>query len=394
MNVLRTMALPESLAHIDLQAFAKEVTALKDEVEATVGRQDLEHLERTDLIGRLCALVGLLTAWIFPNPVSAWLLSQANFNRWIIAHHVRHGAYDRIEGVPYRLTREGFGKGWRRYVDWLDWISPDGWEYEHNKLHHYHLGQSRDPDLVERNLEFLRRSKLPAVARYAVMAVFAAVWKFTYYASSTTLHLRAARFRQQGRPLADEPLGFFDWIRLYLPVNAAALEFWAISVLPYGLVRFVLLPALFVPLGEQAAMSVFWNLVIAEVLTNVYSFIIIAPNHSGEDIYRFEEGPKSKAEFYLHQVAGSVNYTGGAYWKDFMQGWLNYQIEHHLWPDLPLFACARAQPKLEAICRKYGAPYAKENVFVRFKRMLDIAVGRRSMHRAEAETAVQLAPAA
>ena len=37
---------------------------------------------------------------------------------------------------------------------------PEAWNIEHNNLHHYRLGEDDDPDLVERNLQFVREMKL------------------------------------------------------------------------------------------------------------------------------------------------------------------------------------------------------------------------------------------
>ena len=32
-------------------------------------------------------------------------------------------------------------EGWRRFIDWLDWIDPTHWDDEHNHLHHFHFVQ-------------------------------------------------------------------------------------------------------------------------------------------------------------------------------------------------------------------------------------------------------------
>jgi len=34
---------------------------------------------------------------------------------------------------------------------------PEAWNVEHNKLHHYKLGELEDPDLVERNMDMIRK---------------------------------------------------------------------------------------------------------------------------------------------------------------------------------------------------------------------------------------------
>jgi fatty acid desaturase len=64
-----------------------------------------------------------------------------------------------------------------------------------------------------------------------------------------------------------------------------------------------------------------------------------------------------------------------------LHGWLNYQIEHHLWPDLPMSEYQRLQPQVKALCEKYGIPYVQESVWVRLKKTVDVMVGNSSMPR-------------
>jgi fatty acid desaturase len=92
-------------------------------------------------------------------------------------HHVGHRGYDKVPGVPARYTARVFARGRRRFVDWLDWMIPEAWIYEHNILHHQHTGEPRDPDLIEQNLEGIHRSRLPAPLRWALLAVLAATWR-------------------------------------------------------------------------------------------------------------------------------------------------------------------------------------------------------------------------
>ena len=51
----------------------------------------------------------------------------------------------------------------RRVSQWFDWMLPEAWSVEHNELHHYRLGEEADPDLVQRNLAFVRAMKAPKV---------------------------------------------------------------------------------------------------------------------------------------------------------------------------------------------------------------------------------------
>jgi linoleoyl-CoA desaturase len=40
-----------------------------------------------------------------------------------------------------------------------------------------------------------------------------------------------------------------------------------------------------------------------------------------------------------------------------MTGHLSYQIEHHLFPDLPSNRYARIAPQVRAVCERYGLAY-------------------------------------
>jgi fatty acid desaturase len=377
----RTDALPP----IDYEAFARDLSALRAEVDASLGPEDLEHLRKIERWGRWCTGLGYGTAWLGPNLVSAALISLGNTARWTtLMHHVGHRGYDRVPGVPERYTSKRFAVGARRYVDWLDWILPEAWCHEHNVLHHYHTGEIDDPDLVEENVKAVREAPIPRAAKYAVAAFYACTWKLTYYAPNTFQVL--ARKRRQRAAASGAPLESRDdeerYAAAFNPLTPGGRAFLGACVLPYAAARFAVAPALFAPLGPWAVLSVLGNSLAAEVLTNIHTFVIIGPNHAGEDLYRFEGRVSDKAEFFVRQAAGSVNYRTGGDVNDFLHGWLNYQIEHHLFPDLPMLRYQQIQPRVRAICEAHGVPYVQEGVLRRAKKMLDLMVGKTSMRRA------------
>jgi fatty acid desaturase len=362
---------------VDREELAKDIDAIQIELARQTDLTDFTHLKKIESWGRLCSVLGYATAWIAPNPISAYFISQGNFTRWTtVAHHVLHRGYDKIEGIPPHYTSKGFAKGWRRYLDWLDWMYPEAWAVEHNQLHHYHLGERQDPDQVEYNLAMIRNSSLPRWARYLVVAIMATTWKMVYYAPSTLYWLREIQAQK-----AQMPRDAFCGVDLWNPLKTAGRDLWFNCLLPYSLMRFVLLPMLFLPLGTIAATNVLLNSLLAEIFTNLHSFLIIAPNHTGQDVMMFDEKSKSKGEFYLRQIVGSVNYPTGTNARDFLHGWLNYQIEHHLWPDMTASEYQRAQPLVKAVCTKHHIPYIQESVFKRLKRTLDVMVGKTSMPR-------------
>lgn len=376
-------------AHLSIEQknrFSDDLAKLRDQAYQNASIEDFRHLQKIERWGRICTVIGYSTAWIIPNPVSALFISLGNLNRWAnVNHPVSHGGYDKIDGVPARYTSKYFAQGWRRFADWFDWILPAGWHQEHNQLHHYRLGETADPDLVEDNLSWLRNSKLPMSLRYLVVFLFACVWKPAYYAQATLKELRILEAKKNP---GSKPVVSSISRQAWSPFYKEGREYWLKCILPYASVRFILLPALFYPLGMQAVISVLLTSLMAEVFVNLHSFLVIVPNHTGDDIMRFREPITNKQEFYYRQVVGSVNYATGSDVNDFLHGWLNYQIEHHLWPALPLSQYQKLQPAVEALCKKHGIEYKQESVFKRLVKTVDIMVGKTSM-RWDAEERLQ-----
>jgi fatty acid desaturase len=363
----------------DLAGFEEELRALKAEVVASLGPEDLEHLQKLERWGRWSTLAGYATAWTLPNPITMALLSTGSMAQWtILAHHVLHKGMDQVPGAPERLTSKGFAKGLRRWIDWPDWIVPDAWSHEHNVLHHAYTNEVADPDLVEVNLRALRAAKVPKLAKHLAVAWFALTWKLSYYAPNTLQVLGRKRDRTT-KDIRSDGRGDASLLDGFDPRNPEGRALWLRSILPYGLGRFVAVPALFAPLGPWAVFSVLVNSVGAELLTNLHTFAIITPNHAGDDLERFDGPPTGKGEWFARQVKSSANFTTGGDLNDFLHGFLNYQIEHHLFPDLPPRQYQRIQPRVKAICEKYGVPYVQEPLWKRVQQLWGVAVGDRTM---------------
>ena len=216
-------------------------------------------------------------------------------------------------------------------------------------------------------------------------------WKFTYYAPNTYKELKISQLRrQQKKPLPslllDGPVilheVFFPGTALGVPPLFGRWEYFTKVMGPY-LARFLLFPGAFWLLGGA---TFFWNalanMVLAEMCTNFHAFIIVATHHSGDDLYRFETSCKfNSPTFLLRQVISSANFATGGDLNDFMHGWLNYQVEHHLWPNLSMLSYQRAQPLVKTICFKHGVPYIQQSVFRRLWKTIQIMVGTASMRR-------------
>jgi hypothetical protein len=66
-------------------------------------------------------------------------------------------------------------------------------------------------------------------------------------------------------------------------------------------------------------------------------------------------------DFVRRQVLTSRNVTGGRL-VDWGLGGLNYQIEHHLFPNLPRPNLRHAQPLIRAFCHQHGLAYAEASL--------------------------------
>lgn len=377
----------EWISALDMAAFEKEISDLGKKLSAQQGPADVAHLQKIIWWSRLCQWIGVATMWYAVNPVSIFLLSLGTMTRWtIVGHHVCHGGFDKCSS--YSRFKFGVGSLWRRTIDWLDWMLVEAWNVEHNQLHHYHLGEEADPDLVEMNMEYLRGLNVPKPVKYLAVSLIAISWKWWYYSPNTFKQLKANERRKKGLKELEgthDPQTFdFMWL-LGGGDNTfySGTEFICKCLVPYFVQRFLLLPLPFLLfVGSGAYRTAVTNLVLAEFMTNAHSFLVIATNHAGDDLYRFEKHCKPRTgTFYLRQVVSSANFATGNDVVDFLQGWLNYQIEHHIWPDLSMLSYQKSQPIVKAICEKHGIPYVQENVFLRLKKLVDIMVGNTTMRK-------------
>jgi fatty acid desaturase len=111
-------------------------------------------------------------------------------------------------------------------------------------------------------------------------------------------------------------------------------------------------------------------LVVHQGLFGVYLGCTFAPNHKGMPTLTGDDRP----DFLRRQVLTSRNVRGGRL-VDAALGGLNYQIEHHLFPNMPTPNLRRAQPIVRAYCRRLGHPYEETGLFTSY------AIALRHLHR-------------
>ncbi|KAL1498873.1 hypothetical protein AB1Y20_013397 [Prymnesium parvum] len=400
-------------ATLDYPAFRKEVHELGLRLAEAQSLDDVRHLKKMILWSNAFGVLGLATMWS-SSPLLRLLsivgLSTWTCTRWtMIGHHISHGGYNRQDdpkkGGSGRFCTYRFAVGsvYRRARDWFDWMLPEAWNVEHNNLHHYRLSESGDPDLVERNLDLMRTIPLPRWLKYVGVGALAAMWKWYYYAPNTYKQLKISEMRKDGKTVSEaeahEP--FTLPVALFDPVEAkkygtGPVDFMKKVMGPFLLARFFLLPAPLLLFGARFYWAAVTNLALADVLSNIHSFIIIATNHCGDDMYKFDNSCAPRTgSFYMRAITSSANFRTSngvradgtarklhgfrADVNDFFHGWLNYQIEHHCFPQLSMLSYQKAAPQLRAICENHGVPYVQQNVFRRLKKTADVMVGASSM---------------
>jgi fatty acid desaturase len=350
--------------------FLRELRALGQEAQNDRRPADRAHFTRIAVAGRLLTALGLGTAWWGLNPISVLAIALGSSIRWtVIAHHTLHGSFDDDPDAPRSRRSRTFAHGWRRFLDWADWIPPAAWKVEHNTLHHHRLGEIHDPDVPESNMEWLRSLRLPRPLAFLVLLFCAALWRPVYYGPNA---LRQVMARGSGTmPASFQPFN----ADVYLPWRPLGRQVWSQVWLPSLLLRFVLLPLCFAPLGPAAVIAVLLNLLVAEVVTNLHTFGIIVPNHAGDDVWRFSTPPRDGDDLALRQLFGSVNYRTGGTFNDVLHGYLNYQIEHHVWPRMSPAQLARVQPRFKELCERHGMPYVQQSVWRRIAAMVRNVLG-------------------
>lgn len=349
--------------------------------------------------------------------LSVGMISFSRNMRWtIIGHHVSHGGYTELSAnklLPSKFKRGRFAVGLiRRCIDWLDCMLPEAWDLEHNKLHHYELSEDSDPDLVERNFKILRDLPMPNVLKLMSMLFWVASWKWTYYSPNTLKEYRLSK--KSGyvarnwpkRVNANEPLTFADLLvrrplEAVLTGNFSELFLWFLMGLYWfqliaPMVMLVVFPPITLALlsttpvwaqlcpsdlevFDVVARSMVLG-IVAEVLTNAHSFVVIVPNHCGKDLYHYQTPCTSySAEFLLRCIYSSANFETGCDMVDIPYGWLNYQVEHHMFPNMTPLQYRKLQPLVKSICKKHGVVYTQQNGLWRTWVMLRVAVGMDSM---------------
>ncbi len=323
-----------SLTPAQIEAIGTEMDAIRARVLRELGERDAEYIRRILRIQRGLAFTGrgLLFAGVFPPAfvLGAACLGVAKIlDNMEIGHNVMHGQYDFTRDPALSSTR----------FEWDTACPAAQWRHSHNFMHHTYtniVGKDRDV-----GYGVLRVSAdQPWKPRYLFNIVIATTLAVLFEWGVALHDLEADRIESGEKTLEDA-----------LPMLR---QIWE-KVRGQVLKDYVLFPLLAGPFF----LPVLAGNALANVIRNVWAFVIIFCGHFPEEVAMFREEDtrdETRGAWYVRQLIGSANLTGGKVFH-VLSGNLSHQIEHHLFPDLPAHRYAEIAPEVRAICERYGLPY-------------------------------------
>jgi fatty acid desaturase len=320
------------LNEADIEALGFELDAIRRDIEDSRGEIDANYIQRTIRIQRTLDVVGRViigcsrsrTGWALGTAILAYAKSVENME---ISHNVLHGQWDWMNDPELHSTT------W----EWDMVGLSSQWRYSHNYRHHVFsnvLGM--DDDLG-----------------FGVMRVTRdQPWKPQYLAQPLQNLLLAATF-EWGIALHD-----VDFERLR--AASAAERATQIRALIGKIGRqtfkdYMLFPAL----SRSRWRRTLAANATANLLRNLWAYVVIFCGHFPDGAEKFTADvleQETRGEWYLRQMLGSANFKAGRLLA-FSSGNLCYQIEHHLFPDLPSNRYAQIAVRVRALCDKYDLPY-------------------------------------
>ena len=320
------------LSDADVEALAVELDAIRLDIEASLGAKDRTYIQRTIAVQRCLDLAARIvigasrtrTGWAFGTLALAAAKSIENME---LGHNIGHGQWDwmndpEIHSTTWEWDMAGLSSQWR---------------YSHNYRHHMFTNVvGVDDDLgygvlrVTRDQQW-KPSNLLQPLRHLLLAVT--------FEWGIALH---GLYSEQDRAETDaEKSAHARALRRKIARQAGK--------------DYLLFPAL---AGRRWRRVLFGN-ALANLLRNLWAYAVICCGHFADGAEKFTpealEG-ETKAQWYLRQMLGSANFRAGPVMA-FMSGNLCYQIEHHLYPDLPSNRCAQIAERVQAVCAKYELPY-------------------------------------
>jgi linoleoyl-CoA desaturase len=317
-----------------VEELGRELDALRESVVASRGAKDAAYIRKVIKAQRGLELGSraVLLASLFPP---AWLLGTAGLSvakileNMEIGHNVLHGQWDWMRDPKIHSTT------W----EWDNATPADAWKHSHNELHHTYTNVlGKDNDLGYGIMRVDEDQRWHPAYLGQPLYNFLNMLFFEYGIAAYDLEI--------GRVIAgrkDKSLFKKQAKGVLRKVRKQALKDYVVHPLLSG-------PSFLTTLAANAT---------ANVVRNVWTHSVIMCGHFPSGVQTFTktsiEG-ETRGEWYLRQMLGSANISGGKA-MHLMTGNLSFQVEHHLFPDLPSNRYAEIAPQVQALFEKYGLQY-------------------------------------
>ncbi|MBD8506627.1 fatty acid desaturase [Hoyosella sp. G463] len=322
----------------DVDALGRELDKIRAEIEASLGERDARYIRNTIRFQRGLEIAsrGVLFASWFPP---AWLLGTVGLGlskiieNMEIAHNVIHGQWD------WMNDPEIHSSSW----EW-DISDPSAhWKQTHNHLHHKYTNIiGLDPDVGYGVLRVTRDSEWAPfnLGNPIYNLVLALLFEYGVAVQHLELANVAAGLKDMDE-FAEQRDEVLRKVR-----KQVAKDYLFFPVLTG--------PAFLTTLAANIG---------ANIIRNVWAHGIIFCGHFPDGAEKFTQEQylsETKGEWYLRQMLGSANFKAGPIMR-FMSGTLCYQIEHHLFPDLPSNRLEEISKRVQVLAEEYDLPYTMES---------------------------------
>jgi NADPH-dependent stearoyl-CoA 9-desaturase len=322
------------LAPEDVEALARELDAIRSDIEESRGERDARYIRRAIQLQRGLAVGGRAALFASHNRVArlagiAMLATAKIIENMELGHNIIHGQWDWMNDPEIHSTE------W----EW-DTTSPSvHWKKSHNFIHHKYTNVVGLDDDIGYGIMRLTRDQ-----RWERWMIFNPVINLTLgtlFEWGVAAHgLETTKFRK-GEKSKAEVLKDLRIIGKKVGKQVGK--------------DYIVFPAL---AGKNWKSTLKAN-AIANLIRNYWAYMVIFCGHFPDGAEKFtkqEFEDETPGEWYLRQMLGSANFHAGPLMA-FMSGNLCYQIEHHLFPDLPSNRYAEISRRIRELCDKYDLPY-------------------------------------
>jgi NADPH-dependent stearoyl-CoA 9-desaturase len=335
-----------ALSPEQLEQLGREFDAIHDEVYADLGERDAHYIRATIRLHRQLVLAarGLLLG---SRHRPLWLAGTASLSlakileNMEIGHNVMHGQWDWMNDPDIN------SQSW----DW-DTASPaDAWRHSHNYEHHTFTNiRGKDRDLG-----------------YEIMRIDPHQRWYPIYLLQPFYNLLLMGFFEWGVAIHDlngEAIRTGEKPKEQVIAELKAIGGKARAQIVKDYIAFPLLAALVSGRGSAGASRRAFKTTLAanftaNIVRNVWAYSIIFCGHFPDQTYTFSEeevADETRGGFYVRQLLGAANIDGGPLFH-LLAGNLSFQVEHHLFPDMPSSRYAEIAPRVRDICSRFGLPY-------------------------------------